>query len=136
MNGARYRGLAAAYVIAIAVGASLALVAAASPRTIAMAATHCTNYFPISYGTDTLCNNMSTITNGTWGQTGSTALRDSNCMLVQNNRSLQVWYGEYAPASSYSTNLCQGASPGYQRAGCKLVSGGAVTGRCRTDWHN
>lgn len=136
MNTPRSRGLAFSYVVAVAVGVSLALVASAGTPTTVMAANRCTNYFPVQYSPDVNCNTINTIANGTWGQTSSTALRDSNCMLVQSNRSLQVWYGEYSPASSYGTNLCQGASVGYQVSGCKLASGGAATGRCRTDWRS
>jgi hypothetical protein len=138
----RLRATIIAYGVAVAIGVTAAFaaprgapdgVAAAAPVS---AATHCTNYFPHYYTPDTNCLTLGFITGGTWGQTPSTALRDTNCIIVQANRSLEVWYGEYTPASTYGTNLCQGASIGYQVAGCKLDSASGVNGRCRTDWHN
>lgn len=105
------------------------------------ATNHCTNYFPTSYTYDHNCDLSGGGTNGwipagSWGQTVSTALRDSNCMYAVSQHGLEVWYGEYTPSYAYSTNVCLGSSIGYQYSGCKNYDSTGVTGRCVTLWHN
>jgi hypothetical protein len=133
-----------AIAIAAAVAVAMPFVAGASTLGIyggVSASIHCTNYFPTSYTPDTNCDNSGGGTNGTmpagsWGQTGSIAPRDSNCMYTTANRSLEVWYGENSPATGFGTALCIGASSGSERSGCKNIDTSSATGRCVTLWHN
>jgi hypothetical protein len=108
---------------------------------VVSAANHCTNYFPTSYSPDSNCNTSGGGTNGsipanTWGGTGSTALRDNNCMYTTAMRGLEVWYGDNTPSYSFSNNICGGSSVGYQYSECALSDPSSATGRCVTIWHD
>ena len=122
--------------ITIALVATAMFLVAFAQTSAVGAANHCTNYFPINWGADSNCDVYSGTTGPTWGQTSSTALRDQNIMSVINASSMQIWYGEYSPVSGYGYQISQGASSGYQVAGCKLVSSISTSGRCKTLWHN
>ena len=137
--------LVSIYAIAVLAGGVAALAAPSgvtaplalnNTTAVASAANHCTNYFPVSYQPDNGCANMHWMYAYTWGETSATALRDDNCMITLEDRSLYVWYGEYTPATTYGTNICLLASIGYQKAGCQMASPVGVNGRCETSWHD
>ena len=132
-----FRVLVFAYAVAVAIGVAAALATPSrGPGTYLSAANHCTNYFPQYYTPDTNCQTYGHMYDGTWGETPSVALRDSNCINVFNLSYIQASYGESAPSTAYGFGLCLGASSGYQKAGCKLIGPNQTEGRCRTDWHD
>jgi hypothetical protein len=137
MSPVRRRRVLGIYVIAVCIGlaAGFGKVTLGSTAT-ASAATHCTNYAPISYTADVQCQTFNWFSQNQSGQTCCTGLRDSNFIATNANRTLEVWYAEgYGYGWGYGTLVAIGASSGYMDAHCKM-NGSGVYGRCRTNWHD
>lgn len=125
------------HVVAVTVGIAAAFGGLGFASAGSAAATsHCTRYAPAINDPDINCYLKGTMSGSGTYQTPSTALRDSNAVVLNASRGWHLWYpGTSAgDASGTGTSGLTGPSGGYHPAACAVSS--SVTGYCTTGWHN
>jgi hypothetical protein len=133
----RVLAIALLQLVAVAIGAGAALHTGAARSAVAYAGTHCTRYAP-TVSQDVNCSSAGTIQPASIKSyfTPGVALRDQNHMHVVFPRELFVCYsGDYCGSNPNGDDVYIYASHGYRQANCSM-NGSAVTGFCRTDWHD